>query len=324
MSQVPNYVVRQDSGGGELKLLLIRDPRAAHAAAKISPLKKASSSSLSSPAASRTPSAPSITSFATQQATKSPQKRRPAAISISSGISTSTSVTTSSASSSGGVSALSPTSLTQAANEAMALANLVRSAQDAGAAPAAGKKAGDGRVKGGRIVKLQQTKTTPTIVPKKPPKSSTGSAHPHGSAKPRPQSPLSTAVVLKPAQRSVPVPKHQSLLPLSRVRTIMRTDVHSTHSTQVVSQDSVALVTKATELFIVQLAKEAHKVAVADARRDVSYGHLAKSIRKTGQTTFLHDVIPEKVLVSDYLASLGNQPDHTHDLSKSSSSDVSH
>ena len=327
MSQVPNYVVRQDSGGGELKLLLIRDPRAAHAAAKISPLKKASSSSLSSPAASRTPSALSITSFATQQATKSPHKRKPAAINISSGISTSTSpcVTTSSASSSGGVSALSPTSLTLAANEAMALANLVRSAQDAGEAPAAEKKAGDGRVKGGRIVKLQQTKTTPTIVPKKPPKSSTGSAHPHGSAKPRPQSPLSTAVVLKPSQRSVPVPKHQSLLPLSRVRTIMRTDVHSTHSTQVVSQDSVALVTKATELFIVQLAKEAHKVAVADARRDVSYGHLAKSVRKTGQTTFLNDVIPEKVLVSDYLASLGNQPDHTHDLStSSSSSDVSH
>ena len=102
----------------------------------------------------------------------------------------------------------------------------------------------------------------------------------------------------------------------------MKTNVESSfHSPLTVSQDSVALVTKAAELFIAQLARGAHKVAMAAAERDVSYGHLATSVRREDRTEFLHDILPEKVVVRDYLALLGNQTDHTHtDASTSSSS----
>lgn len=311
MSQRPSYVVRQDAGG-ELKLLLIRDPRATHVAAKISPVKRTPSSQSAPAAASPSSSAQTSSGLADQQPTKSPRKVN--------------TVVPEASSLSGGVSALSPTSLTQAANEAMALATLVKmsATQDSGTATqAAGKKGDGGRAKGGRIIKPQRNKMSPVVVPKSPLKSAplphATAPLSHSSAKPQPpRVPLSNP---KPASKgAVATPKHQPLLPVSRIRTIMRTNVQSTHSTHNVSQDSVALVTKATELFIAQLAKEAHKVSMAAATRDVSYNHLATSIRKVERTTFLHDVIPEKVLVRDYLASLDNNPDHTHNVSTSSTS----
>lgn len=307
MTQTPSYVVRQDAGG-ELKLLLVRDPRATHVASKISPMKKGPPSQITPNAAPSSSSSSTVSSVSIQQLNKSPRKTKTAVTGTSSR-----------------VCMLSPTSLTQAASEAMALVRISAASQVSGQTTVV--KMGEGRrVKGGKIVKLQQDKTSPIVVPKKSPKSPLISApqttsHTHKLSQPITSQPHTD--VPKPApKRPVPNPKHQSFLPVSRIRTIMRTNVQSTHSTHNVSQDSVALVTKATELFIAQLAKEAHKVTMATAKRDVTYGHLATSIRKSDRTAFLHDVIPEKVLVSDYLASLGNHPDHTHNTS--SSSDVSH
>lgn len=310
MTQTPSYVVRPDAGG-ELKLLLVRDPRATHVASKISPMKKEPPSlvSLNPAPASSAPIASSSVSI--QQLNKSPRKIK-------------TFVTE--------PSVLSPTSLTQAASEAMALVRISAASQGSGATlqTTAEKKTETGRIKGGRIVKLPQSKTSPVVVPKKLSKSPTTApfisaphtTSPYTSKPPQPRISPSHTNITKPApKRAVPNPKHQLLLPVSRIRTIMRTNVQSTHTTHNVSQDSVALVTKATELFIGQLAKEAHKIAMATAKRDVTYGHLATSVRKTDRTTFLHDVIPEKVLVSDYLASLGNHPDHTHNTL---SSDIPH
>lgn len=311
MTQTPSYVVRQDAGG-ELKLLLVRDPRATHVASKISPLKKVPPSQITPNAAPSSSSASStVSSVSIQQLSKSPKKTKTAVTGTSSR-----------------VSVLSPTSLTQAASEAMALVRISAASQNSGQATVV--KIGEGgRVKGGKIVKLQQNKTSPIVVPKKSPKSPKSpltSAPQTTSHTHKPSQPIASQShtdVPKPApKRAIPNPKHQSFLPLSRIRTIMRTNVQSTHSTHNVSQDSVALVTKATELFIAQLAKESHKITMATAKRDVTYGHLATSIRRSDRTAFLHDVIPEKVLVSDYLASLGNHPDHTHNTS--SSSDVSH
>ena len=323
--QTPSYVVRQDAGG-ELKLLLVRDPRATNVAAKISPVKK------QPPTSSQ--SAPLASGSLTSSSSSSSSSSAPAAqqSSVPAKIKTAV-ITAAAASSRGSISVLSPDSLTEAASEA--LLNLVKMSATQGSASAvtaAGKK-GDGvRVKGGRIIKLQQSRPTPLVVPQKSSKSPrttsqtasphTTVSHSHTGAKPqRPGDTQSHSKVSKPVpKRATTSPKHQALLPVSRIRTIMRTNVQSTHSTHNVSQDSVALVTKATELFIAQLAKESHKVTMAAATRDVSYGHLAKSVRKMKQTTFLHDILPEKVLVSDYLASLGNHPDSTHKTPTASSS----
>lgn len=74
----------------------------------------------------------------------------------------------------------------------------------------------------------------------------------------------------------------------------------------------MALVAKATELFIAQLARDAHKVAMAAAERDVSYRHLSTAVRRAKKTEFLHDILPGKVVVRDHLGLLGSQTDHTH------------
>lgn len=315
MTQPPSYVVRPDAGG-ELKLLLVRDPRATHVASKISPMKKEPPSQVA-PLASSAPtsSAPTASSSVfIQQLNKSPRKIKAFVTQPSSSISV-----------------LSPTSLTQAASEAMTLVRITSASQSSGGTlqTMMGKKDEGGRVKGGKIVKLQQSKAPPVVVPKKSSKSPTAAplisaphtTSPNTNKPPQPRISPSHTDIPKPApKRAVPNPKHQLFLPVSRIRTIMRTNVQSTHNTHNVSQDSVALVTKATELFIAQLAKEAHKISMATAKRDVAYGHLATSVRKTDRTTFLHDVIPEKVLVSDYLASLGNHPDHTHNTLSSDTS----
>ena len=181
-------------------------------------------------------------------------------------------------------------------------------------------------MKGGRIVKLQtfrQSKSPPSVVSKTAVLPNTASSSSQASSKPltskATSSSTATAHVPRPSVRPVSSRhKNQALLPISRIKTIMRTNVQSTHSTHNVSQDSVVMATKATELFIAQLAKEAHKVTVGEAKREVSYNHLATAVRRASQMEFLHDVIPEKVLVKDFLASLGQQQDHTPNHTPSS------
>lgn len=291
MSQPPpTYEVRPDKGG-KLKLLLVRDPRATPHVAKISPVKTQPPSS--------TVSQPSPTNQPTRQSSDK-------TFSSMHHSSTNRGIR--------GPLALSPSSLTQAANDAMALVNLVKAKSNS---IVHGRKTEGERVKDGKIIKLKHKKTV-TVVPQ--------GATPHAAGVAQSQfhsnanTTKSHSEVLKPIPKKAVSSPKQSLLPLSRIRTIMRTNVQSTNSTHNVSQDSVALVTKATELFIGQLAKDSHKVAVATAARDVKYNHLAMTVRKVKRTNFLHDVLPEKVIGSHYLSSLRKQPsDHTHnDHSKSS------
>ena len=311
MSQPPNYVVRQESGG-KLKLLLVRDPRATHVA-KVSPLKKQTSvgsqttpPSLSTVAAVST--SPSTSEVAVQRPMPSIQRRLQM-----------TEAAAGPSSSSRGAPP-SPASLTQAASDAMAMASVTKGrSQQLGSSNTimAKGKTCEGRVKGGKIVKLHsqyQNRIKPTSKSHSPSAAGSHLTIPHSSAKTQHVEIDSKTV----SKKTVSSPRHQTSLPVSRIRTIMRTNVQSSHTTNV-SQDSVTLVTKATELFIAQLAKDAHKVAMAAATRDVSYGHLSKTIRSTKRTEFLHDVVPEKVVVSDYLASLGNHVDHTHKTAVSSS-----
>ena len=296
MSQPPNYVVRQDSGG-KLKLLLIRDPRATHVA-KISPGAAVSLSQTNSTTSSQQQRATtSSTSHVTITAvpTKLRLPDRPG--------------TASSASSSSFGASLSPTLLTHAANQAMGQAALVPSSSRARntSTKVDGGGEGGGRVKGGKIVKLNNSKS-----PKKSPptvKLHTSVLQSHSTS---PHAPSGSSESPGVISGSVKTDHIQHMLPASRVRTIMRTDVHTSSTTNGISQDSVALVAKATELFIAQLARDAHMVAVSAAERDVHYCHLSTAVRKAKKTEFLHDILPGKVVVRDYLESLGNQTDHTH------------
>ena len=296
MSQPPNYVVRQDSGG-KLKLLLIRDPRATHVA-KISPVKKQPGAAVSLSQTNSTTSSQqqrattSSTSHVTITAVPT-KLRLPDRPSVAG--------TASSASSSSFGASLSPTLLTHAANQAMGQAALVPSSGRARSTSTKvdGGGGGGGRVKGGKIVKLNNSKS-----PKKsPPTAKLHTSVLHSSHSTSPHAPSGSSESPGLFQR---------MLPVSRVRTIMRTDVHTASTTNSISQDSVVLVAKATELFIAQLARDAHMVAVSAAERDVHYCHLSTAVRKEKKTEFLHDILPGKVVVRDHLESLGNQTDHTH------------
>ena len=90
----------------------------------------------------------------------------------------------------------------------------------------------------------------------------------------------------------------QSILPTSRVRTIMKTNIKSSTSDGPlnIGQDSVAVISKATvcltffysillvmcgylhlqEMFIAELMKGAHKTALESCHKEITYGHLGK------------------------------------------------
>ena len=179
-----------------------------------------------------------------------------------------------------------------------------------------------GRVKDGRIVKLtsmQQKKSplkgpkvspmcSPTKMSPRPPKSppSAGDLKTLGPG-PKPNAnPVITMATIRPA--------NQLLLPVSRIKTIMRTNVQSTHSSaHGVSHDSVVVATKATELFIGELARAAMTITTGGGKREIGYGHLADTVRNMERMEFLQDILPTKVLVRDYLAALGQDhtPNHT-------------
>ncbi|KAL5493217.1 hypothetical protein EMCRGX_G014364 [Ephydatia muelleri] len=101
------------------------------------------------------------------------------------------------------------------------------------------------------------------------------------------------------------------LLPITRVRTIMKTDVNSSVNTSCLSQESTLLITKATEMFIAELAKQSSKVASQNAANEVTYKHLATAVHsKPDELKFLFDVLPEKMLAKDALAWVNsNKPD---------------
>ena len=266
MSQSPSYVVRQEASG-KLKLLLVRDPRAAAHVAKISPVKKQPPSQ--SPPTSQRASSSLPASQAPQRATES------------------------------------------SGSDSAATSRTIQTVRpDSGDHVTAREGEEVRKVKGGRVVKLHSKTHS-----KRPPSGKSPNLH-----TPIPHSHTTSSNSGMSSDSAVCIPFHQPLLPMSRIRTIMKTNIESTHSTHTVSQDSVAVVAKATELFIAQLARDAHKIAMAAAERGVSYRHLATSVRKTDRTDFLHDILPEKVVVRDYLASLGNQTDHTHNNNTSANS----
>ena len=82
-------------------------------------------------------------------------------------------------------------------------------------------------------------------------------------------------------------------LPISRVKTIMK----SSPDVDAVPQDSLAVVTKATELFIQELAKEA--LSNGDGSK-VDFSDIAKVVQTKRNLFFLREIIPRKITVREY------------------------
>eukprot|EP00093_Oithona_nana_P005223 05223.XXX_300703_301081_1 [CDS] Oithona nana genome sequencing. len=84
-------------------------------------------------------------------------------------------------------------------------------------------------------------------------------------------------------------------LPLARVRTIMK----SSPEVETVSQESLYLITRATELFIMYLSKLGQRNG--EDHDSVTYSDLAAVVQRKDSMDFLQDIVPKKIKFSDYL-----------------------
>ncbi|XP_067834535.1 chromatin accessibility complex protein 1-like [Heptranchias perlo] len=88
-------------------------------------------------------------------------------------------------------------------------------------------------------------------------------------------------------------------LPLSRVKLIMKScpDVSS------INQDALFLTAKATELFVQHLATYAYKSSNS-GKKELTYNDLADCVENSETFQFLADILPKKILASEYLKML--------------------
>ncbi len=84
-------------------------------------------------------------------------------------------------------------------------------------------------------------------------------------------------------------------LPMARVRTIMK----SSPEVDAVSQESLFVITKATELFVMYLTKLAQRNG--DNEEEVKYSDLAAVVQRKDSMEFLHDIVPPKIKYQEYL-----------------------
>ncbi|XP_041046185.1 chromatin accessibility complex protein 1 [Carcharodon carcharias] len=103
-----------------------------------------------------------------------------------------------------------------------------------------------------------------------------------------------------PARPSLPAPgPGPAALPLSRVKLIMKScpDVSS------INQDALFLTAKATELFVQHLATCAYKSSSSE-KKELTYNELADCVENSETFQFLADILPKKILASEYLKML--------------------
>ncbi|XP_067887397.1 chromatin accessibility complex protein 1 [Heterodontus francisci] len=91
-------------------------------------------------------------------------------------------------------------------------------------------------------------------------------------------------------------PPAVAALPLSRVKLIMKScpDVSS------INQDALFLTAKATELFVQHLATSAYKSSSSE-KKELTYNDLADCVENSETFQFLADILPKKILASEYL-----------------------
>ncbi|XP_072269368.1 chromatin accessibility complex protein 1 [Pyxicephalus adspersus] len=89
-------------------------------------------------------------------------------------------------------------------------------------------------------------------------------------------------------------------LPLSRIRVIMKSspDVSS------INQDALLITAKATELFVKHLATFSYKHGTGKEENTLTYDDLSTTAEECDTFQFLSDILPKKILASDYLKML--------------------
>merc|ERR1712050_1490 len=97
------------------------------------------------------------------------------------------------------------------------------------------------------------------------------------------------------------------LLPISRIRTIMKSSPDVAH----LSNDSLYLVTKATEIFVQDLSRYCLKRS-KDPNK-VTYNDLAEIVDNDEIYQFLQDIIPKKITAREYFEIMKNRPKDSDD-----------
>ena len=122
-----------------------------------------------------------------------------------------------------------------------------------------------------------------------------------------PVSALKTAQSNTPAAAGSPLRSKDVLLPLARVKTIMK----SSPDVENIGQESLFVITKATELFIMYLTKLSQRHG---NDTEVTYTDLANVVQKKDSMEFLHDIIPKKIKYSEYCKLVEGAKDDEDDL----------
>lgn len=92
-------------------------------------------------------------------------------------------------------------------------------------------------------------------------------------------------------------PSADTFLPLSRVRTIMK----SSMDTGQISNEVVFLITKCTELFVQHFAREAYKTYCSKENGNMlKYEHLSQLVNKSNNMEFLLQIVPQKIRVHEF------------------------
>merc|ERR1712226_554034 len=111
-----------------------------------------------------------------------------------------------------------------------------------------------------------------------------------------PQQPLQTMSHSAPNTPAAGASRREmNALPPGRVKTIMK----SSPDVETVSQESLFLITRAAELFIMYLSKLASRNGGEDP--SVTYADLAAVVQRKDSMEFLHDIVPRKITYGEYL-----------------------
>merc|ERR1719464_2016502 len=105
---------------------------------------------------------------------------------------------------------------------------------------------------------------------------------------------MATPTAVHELPRNSPLRSKDVLLPLARVKTIMK----SSPDIENIGNEGLFLITKATELFIMYLTKLSQRHG---NDQEVSYSDLAAVIQRKESMEFLHDIVPKKIKYSEYL-----------------------
>ncbi|XP_068159484.1 chromatin accessibility complex 16kD protein [Drosophila tropicalis] len=101
-------------------------------------------------------------------------------------------------------------------------------------------------------------------------------------------------------------PSTETFLPLSRVRTIMKSSL----DTGLITNEVLFMVTKCTELFVQHLAREAYKSYCSPSKQSagggsssgdtLKYEHLSRLVNKSKNLEFLLQIVPDKIRVHEF------------------------